>query len=280
MSTPAELTITEAAQRLGVHYMTVYRYVRLGMLPARRDGSGWRIDAADLDRLDTSPTVPARKRSAPWKTRLQTRMLAGDDAGSWGVVEAALASGMEPRDFYCDVLTPVLHSIGSLWESGQIGIEEEHLASNVAAGVIGRLSPRFSSRGRSKGTVVIAMPAGEQHDLGLAMLADILRSDGYRVLNLGANTPTQALLAAIEGIGDLTAIALGIVHRDGLNTTASLIESIRGSIGAVPILVGGAAVTEDEDADRLGADAWSRDAREVGPMIAAMTASSRRRTQR
>lgn len=273
--TDAPLTISEAAQRLGVHYMTVYRYVRLGMLPARKEGSGWRIDPADLDRLDTTPSVPARQRSAPWHKRLQARMLAGDDAGSWGVVEAAFASGMEPRDFYCDVLTPVLHTIGRLWESGEIGVEDEHLASNVAAGIIGRLGPRFASRGRTKGTVVVAMPAGERHDLGLAMLADILRSDGYRVLNLGADTPAPALLSALDDIDDLSAVALGIVDSERLDAAASLIASIRGAVGSTPVLVGGAAIADDQSARRLGADGWAGDAREVGPMIAAMKPNRR-----
>jgi excisionase family DNA binding protein len=269
--TDSPITIAEAALRLGVHYMTVYRYVRLGMLPARKEGSGWRIDPADLDRLDTSPSVPARKRSAPWHTRLQARMLAGDDAGSWGVVEAAIAAGMEPRDFYCDILTPVLHEVGRLWASGEIGVEDEHLASNVAAGVIGRLGPRFASRGRTKGTVVTAMPSGERHDLGLAMLADVLRSDGYRVLNLGADTPAPALLAALDEVDDLSAVALGVVNSDRLEAAASLIVSIRDLIGPVPVLVGGAAIVDEQGARRLGADGWAADAREVGPMIAALS---------
>ncbi len=253
--------------------MTVYRYIRLGMLPARKEGSGWRIEAADLKRLDTSPSVPARKRSAPWHTRLQARMLAGDEAGSWGVVEAAIGSGMEPRDFYCDVLTPVLHTIGELWQNGEIGVEEEHLASNVASAMIGRLGPRFASRGRNKGTVVMAMPAGEQHDLGVAMLSDILRSDGYRVLNLGADTPAPALVAALREVDDLSALALSVVNSESLTTAASLIEAVRQSIGAVPVLAGGAAVRDEQSAQRLGADGWAGDAREVGPIISALAST-------
>ncbi|MCU1344909.1 MAG: hypothetical protein JWL70_1175, partial [Acidimicrobiia bacterium] len=35
--TVSELTLHEAADALGVHYMTVYRYVRLGLLPARKE---------------------------------------------------------------------------------------------------------------------------------------------------------------------------------------------------------------------------------------------------
>jgi excisionase family DNA binding protein len=276
-SDPA-LTISEAARRLGVHYMTVYRYIRLGMLPARKEGSGWRIDPADLKRLDTSPLVPARKRSAPWHTRLQARMLAGDEAGSWGVVEAAIRSGMEPRDFYCDVLTPVLHTIGELWQNGEIGVEDEHLASNVASAMIGRLGPRFASRGRTKGTVVIAMPAGERHDLGLAMLGDILRSDGYRVLNLGADTPASALVSALRDVDDISAIALSVVNNESLATAATSIMVVRESIGEVPVLAGGAAIPDEQSAHQLGADAWAGDAREVGPTISAIV-SSRRQTR-
>ena len=45
------ITLREAAQRLGVHYMTVYRYVRTGRLPASRAGVQWLIDSDDLTRL-------------------------------------------------------------------------------------------------------------------------------------------------------------------------------------------------------------------------------------
>ena len=275
MTSEPALTINDAAQRLGVHYMTVYRYIRLGMLPARKEGSEWRIDPADLKRLDTSPSVPARKRSAPWHTRLQARMLAGDEAGSWGVVEAAIRSGMEPRDFYCDVLTPVLHTIGELWQNGQIGVEDEHLASNVASALIGRLGPRFASRGRTKGTVVTAMPAGERHDLGLAMLGDILRSDGYRVLNLGADTPASALVAALRDVNDISAIALSVVNSETLDTAETLIMAVRESVGEVPVLAGGAAVPDEQSAQQLGADGWAGDARDVGSVISAIVSSNR-----
>lgn len=262
----------EAATELGVHYMTVYRYVRLGMLPARKVGASWRIDVADLARLDTSPDVPSRKRSAPWHDRLQARMLAGDEAGSWGVVEAAFASGMTPADFYCEVLTPALYNIGELWQKGKLGVEDEHLATAVAAGVIGRLGPRFARRGRPKGTVVLAMPEGERHHLGLAMLADILRSDGYRVLNLGADTPASALVAALRQVEDLSAVAVGVVNADRLAAAASLIKAVRRSFGRVPVVVGGAAVPDEETALSLGADAGATDARAVGSLISAMAA--------
>ena len=269
------LTMQEAADSLGVHYMTVYRYVRLGMLPARKVGGSWRIAVDDLERLDNSPGVPARTRSAPWGDRLLARMVAGDDTGSWKVAEASLVSGMEPADFYCDVLTPALHSIGDRWQSGLLGVEEEHLASGVASGIIGRLGPRFARRGRRLGTVVTAMPEGERHFLGVAMLADILRSEGYRVLNLGADTPAPALVSAVGKVDDLSAVAVAVVNGDNLATAASLIRTIRRSLEGIPVVAGGAAIPDDDTAGSLGADGWTPDARKVGALISRRSRSDK-----
>ena len=54
------LTLAEAAQELGVHYMTVYRYVRTGRLPARQVAGEWQIEPADLARFREQATAPAR----------------------------------------------------------------------------------------------------------------------------------------------------------------------------------------------------------------------------
>ena len=266
------LTMQEAADTLGVHYMTVYRYVRLGILPARKVGAGWRILSADLK--GTSSSGPARTRPAPWRDRLQARMVAGDHTGSWKVAEAAMVSGMEPADFYCDVLTPALHLIGDRWQSGRLGVDDEHLASGVASGIIGRLGPRFARRGRSLGTVVTAMPAGERHFLGIAMLADILRLEGYRVLNLGADTPAPAVASAVGRVDDLLAVAVGVVSSDNLPNAASLTRTIRRSAGDIPVVAGGAAVPDADAAGLLGADGWAPDARMVGALIKRLTPAS------
>ena len=45
---------------------------------------------------------------------------------------------------------------------------------------------------------LLACAEGEQHTLGLSMIADVLRSRGWRVLEFGASLPTEALVAAID----------------------------------------------------------------------------------
>ena len=46
--TDAVLTLQEVADELGVHYMTAYRYVKLGLLYAEKRGGSWMITTDDL----------------------------------------------------------------------------------------------------------------------------------------------------------------------------------------------------------------------------------------
>ena len=272
------LSLHEAADLLGVHYMTIYRRVRLGILPARKIGGTWMVDPADLERATTTPDRGRRRRGGShprvsiWQERLQARMLSGDVAGSWQVIEAAMASGLEPGEIYVRVLAPSLHAIGALWQSGGISVDQEHLASSVATTLIGRLGPRFVHPGRKKGVVIVAMPPGERHGLGVAMLADILTDAGYGVLNLGPDTPNASLAAAMRDAGPLAAVVVSVVDIERRPAAGRLLAAARRERPSVPRLVGGNAVPDERVALDLGADGWVADPRGLGDLIEALRA--------
>jgi excisionase family DNA binding protein len=270
------LSLQEAADKLGVHYMTMYRYVRLGLLPAKKSGGSWRVSAGDLEEFIAPSQAPVAKGEAPWAERLEARMIAGDITGAWAVVEAALASGSTPARVYVDILAPALASVGERWATGELGIDDEHLASAVASRVIGRLGPRFNRRGRPRGTVVTAMPSGERHGFGLAMLADVLRGDGYSVLDLGPDTPAAPLVAAMKKVEHLEAVCLSVAYTDALPRLSETIGVIRESFGrTVPIVVGGRAIESAEHATSLGADGWVAEATGVSELIAQLSHGER-----
>jgi excisionase family DNA binding protein len=270
---PELLTLHEAAERLGVHYMTIYRRVRLGMLPAHKTGGTWRIDATWLDA--PAAITPAARRRAPWADRLRQRMVAGDAAGSWQLVESAMASGIAPEDVYAVMLAPALHAIGDAWRSGDLGVDQEHLASNVAIALIGRMSARPQRRGRHRGAVVVTAPAGERHGLGIAMLADTLNRAGYDVLNLGVDTPPPSLVGAIAVRDDIRAVVVSVVNSANLASAKRSISAVRRHYPGLPIMAGGFAVRDLSTAKDLGADGWTDDPRLVAAIIEDLSARPR-----
>jgi excisionase family DNA binding protein len=251
------VSLHEAAARLGVHYMTAYRYVRHGRLAATKVAGEWRVARKDLDEFEADPT-PARRRKAPWHERMHERLLASDEAGAWGVVESALAAGMEPGRVYVDVLAPAMKTIGDEWESGRVSIADEHRASAVAVRLIGRLGPRFARKGRSRGHVAVAGAPGERHAIPLSMLGDLLRGAGFEVTDLGPDVPAEALADVAIDLDRLTAVCISATNHAADAKLRKAVAAVKKAVD-VPVFVGGAAIIGSEHARRLGADGWAAD---------------------
>ena len=109
---------------------------------------------------------------------------------------------------------------------------DEHRATAVAQRIIGRLGLQFGRPGRSRGTVILAAPAGDLHTLPVAMVADLLRWRRFDVFELGANTPADALAQAVSGADRLVAV--------GIAATTSGLDARGHSVG------GGRAVDGDQ----------------------------------
>jgi excisionase family DNA binding protein len=252
------LTLHQAAEEIGVHYMTVYRYVRLGVLDATKVGGTWEVTRQTLDDFLARPDRVAGARPArpaPWAERLESRLIVGDYNGAWGVVEAALTAGVELDEIYLEVLTPAMVSIGERWASGEFDISVEHRATGIATRIIGRLGPRFHRRGRSRGSVILGAPAGEFHALPVAILGDLLRMRGWEVSDFGANVPSASLVHAVESTPDAVAVGLSATSPDNLDALADACASVRSSAPDLLVVVGGLAVADDDHAVRLGAHA-------------------------
>lgn len=247
------LSLQEAADRLGVHYMTAYRYVRHGRLAATKEGKTWVVDEADLAAFQAEDKP--KRGEAPWGERLEARMLAGDVAGASGVVNDALASGMEPREVYTDMIMPAMRRIGEGWKAGEVEISEEHRASAVVQRLVGQLGVRFARRGVSRGTVVMCSPPGESHWLGAMMIGDLFRGAGFSVLDIGPDMPLESLQIGVKAAPDLVAVAVAssVTGRD--DELSATIEAIR-KVTDVPVLVGGNGIQSKEHAEVLGADAY------------------------
>lgn len=272
---PTFVTLNEAAERLGVHYMTAYRYVRTGRLAASKVGAEWQVDERELERFATGPVHrrgATGTAGAPHAARLEDRLLAGDEAGAWTVIESALAGGLDPEQIHLQLLGPALHSIGTRWSAGEITIAQEHLASAVTLRLIGRLGPRFSRRGRKRGTVLVGAPPGDNHGIPTAMLGDLLRGRGFEVIDLGPNVPAADWAATATTADRLVAVGLCATVPGNDEQIRAALQALREAVD-VPLLLGGQATEGPDHALALGASTWTRSALDALEQIESLAAN-------
>jgi excisionase family DNA binding protein len=259
---PRTVSLQEAAQQLGLHYMTVYRYVRTGKLPATQDGMIWRIRASDVNALKDR-RVPAkgsrsgRRTTTGTSRELEGRLLAGDSAGAWWLIESRLGGGLDPTAVLITLLAPALRSIGAKWADGDVSVAEEHRATAASQRIIGRLGLQFGRPGRSRGTVIVAAPAGDLHTLPVAMVADLLRWRGFEVAELGANTPDDALAEVAGKVDRLVAVGIASTTLGLDAEVRRAIKKLRATSRGATILLGGSAIRSGAHARTLGADIWT-----------------------
>jgi MerR family transcriptional regulator, light-induced transcriptional regulator len=199
--------IGEFARRVGVTPELLRAWEqRYGLLRPARSPGGFRLyDEEDAERvarmrraLDEGLSAAQAARvaletaSAPdrliddAKARIVSAIESYDEAGVQSALDDALAVfGLEA--FVRDVILPTLTTIGRGWEQGRLEISQEHFASNL---IRGRLLSLARLWGRGSGPLaLLACAPGEQHDISLLAFGLILRSHGWRILFLGANTP-------------------------------------------------------------------------------------------
>lgn len=247
------VSLREAAETLGVHYMTAYRYVRKGKLPAVKVDNEYRVEPADVAAL-RDPTIGPK----PSTELLQARLVASDEPGAWMIIETALDSGLPPARIYTDLLIPSINRIGIVHGANMDSVHKVHQATAVTTRLMARLGPLFRRRGSAKARVLIGAVANDTHALAPAMMADLLRCARFDVIDLGADTPADSFARAVAdnpGIGVVALTSTSAGNDDEIVTT---IRTIR-SEAPVPILLGGRGVVSTDHARSLGADGWAED---------------------
>lgn len=274
MSDVDPLTLQEAADVLGLHHTTVYRHVRLGLLPAHRRGQRWVVARDDLEafarsRMPVTEVDDRSQRHADWALRLQRRLLAGDRWGAKGVVDTALAAGCDPVDLHVDVVAAAMRGIGDAWAAGAVDVGEEHRASVIVGQLLALLDSRLARRGRSRGVVVAGAVPGERHALSLRIVTGVLRIGRFEVHDLGADVPVGSLAAAASSTPGLVAVAVSASTGGNEDAVRTTVDALHDAVDA-PVLVGGGAVADEGAARALGGDGWAADARGALELVEAL----------
>lgn len=154
---------------------------------------------------------------------------------------------------YEEIIQPALYEVGQLWQSSDISVADEHLATEVVASSIASLYSQFPwPTGGPR--VVLGCVEGERHELGARMVGDLLALHGWDERFLGADVPLEHFASKVKDVVP-TMVAISVTLDRHLSRTRDLVEVVRHVHPTAKILVGGLATRALESNDVLGADA-------------------------
>lgn len=199
----------------------------------------------------------------PLYRQLTTMVLEGERNAIEELVTRALEElARDPLEVVNQALIPGIEKAGELYDKKVFYLPQLMMAAEAMKRAFSIIKPRLKdSQQIQRGTIVMATVEGDIHDIGKNIVCVLLENYGFRVIDLGKDVATERIIAAAEqeradivGLSALMTTTMPIMKK--------VIAGVREKGISCKIMVGGAVLTPDY-AQSIGADAYSRDAREA-----------------
>ncbi|WP_419660846.1 MttC1: trimethylamine corrinoid protein 1 [Desulfosarcina variabilis str. Montpellier] len=177
-----------------------------------------------------------------------------------GLVQDALDEG-NPAGDILQAMVEGMGVVGDRFSSGEIFVPEMLMAAKAMSKGVDVLKPHMAgSSSTSLGTCVIGTVKGDLHDIGKNLVAMMVESAGFTMVDLGVDVPAEKFIDAIKANENVTLVAcsgLLTTTMPALKDTVATLKSC--GLNGFKVIVGGAPVTE-AFADEIGADGYAPDA--------------------
>lgn len=194
------LSSQEAADLLGVGLSSIKRWADEGLLPCVKTlGKHRRFTRRDVEQLrqvqagkaPSEPNLPPGQARSFIEVLLRSHtpqevearlLLTRSELGCWWMVAEQLGG--------------ILVELGALWQSGNLSIIEEHIASERLARSVARVS-EWLPVSPDAPRALLATAEGDDHTLGLTLVELCLRELGWLTVWSGRRTPISELVRGI-----------------------------------------------------------------------------------
>jgi len=208
------LTSTQTARLLGVSEASVKRWADNGSLISEKTAGGHRrFRPEDIALFQRGVGLGGERRAAVVVQLRERRKAVSpettENAVSFealfeklitGRVEEALSlivnsylHGHNLASIFDGALATAMRRIGELWYEGKLSIAQEHIATRTVISALHRLRNVIETPEENGLFAVCCSVEADFHELPVQCTQLVLESTGWRVLNLGPNTPFFAL---------------------------------------------------------------------------------------
>jgi trimethylamine corrinoid protein len=194
---------------------------------------------------------------------LATAVLEGNDDLARENARRALDAGLDPLMAMEEGISRGMTVIGRRFEAGEAFLPELLMAADTFAVAMEIFKPAIDAAHQDiakAGKVVIATVKGDVHNLGKNIVATVLETNGFEVVDLGIDQSTLNIIeAADRNKADI--IALSSVMTTTMPYQKEVIATLQemGKRENHAVLVGGGPVSQ-QWADEIGADGYGASA--------------------
>ncbi|WP_227762023.1 cobalamin B12-binding domain-containing protein [Zhaonella formicivorans] len=192
---------------------------------------------------------------------LSKGVISGNEAKVRELTKSFVDGGSDPLEIINQGLIAGMSVVGARFKNGEMFVPEVLMSARAMSAGLEIVKPLIADTDMpSVGKVVIGTVKGDLHDIGKNLVAMMMESAGFTVVNLGVDIAPDKFVQAVKEYNP------DIVAMSALLTTTMLsmkdtIEVLKeeGLRDKVKVIVGGAPISKDF-ADEIGADGFAPDA--------------------
>ncbi len=194
----------------------------------------------------------ARGQDLPLDQRLANYIIQGTKDGLIEDLERKRAEGAAPLEIINGPLMAGMNEVGRLFNNNELIVAEVLESAEAMKAAVAHLEPFLEkSETAARGKVILATVKGDVHDIGKNLVEIILSNNGYRVVNLGIKVPPEELIRAHQEHAPDAIGLSGLLVKSAQQMVVTA-EDLRGAGIRVPLLVGGAALSEKFTKSKIG----------------------------
>jgi corrinoid protein of di/trimethylamine methyltransferase len=194
---------------------------------------------------------------------LAKALIDGDQQSAKENAQKAINQEMDPLEAVDDGLSKGMEVVGAQFENGDVFLPELLMAAdafNAAMEILGPVIEANKQKTSKRGTVLLATVKGDQHNIGKNIVATVLETNSFEVVDIGID---QSTLNIIEAAQKHTVDVIGL--SSVMTTTMPYQKEVINTLTEMGlrenffVLVGGGPVSQNW-ADEIGADGYGETA--------------------
>jgi methanogenic corrinoid protein MtbC1 len=137
--------------------------------------------------------------------------------------------------FLKERVEPFVHALGDGWQKGELCVADEHFGSEKIGDFMAGIWRRLNEHNEA-GPVLLSTLPGDNHRLGLQMVALVSAMAGLKVIYLGPSTPIEEVLRVSERVAAravLISVALGADAEAAARQLLALSQNLKPSVSLV-----------------------------------------------